>query len=161
MSPIFGGRAGGIGLILCLVSLSGAEVPKQESIEVDARELTIEGRAWPGEGPTYGRLPRRIQGEIRPELWQMAAICIGPVRALYSQWHGNRRPMGSVEYGRKFGQPIGYRPQWYGSVRARRGGVALDRAGLSQAGHETGADPRRGRVAQVSAVSSLARRCQS
>ena len=64
MSPIFGGRAGGIGLILCMVSLSGAEVPKQESIEVDARELTIEGRAWPGEGPTYGRLPRRIQGEI-------------------------------------------------------------------------------------------------
>lgn len=60
MSPIFGGRAGGIGLILCMVSLSGAEVPKQESIEVDARELTIEGRAWPGEG--------RIQGEI---LWSI------------------------------------------------------------------------------------------
>ena len=77
MSPIFGGRAGGIGLILCLVSLSGAEVPKQESIEVDARELTIEGRAWPGEGPTYGRLPRRIQGEIRPELWQMAQYASG------------------------------------------------------------------------------------
>ena len=71
MGNVVSGLQVGSFLILCMITWGRTEESKSEPRSVDAHRLTIEGQAWPGEGSPYGRLPARMQGQVRPELWQM------------------------------------------------------------------------------------------
>ena len=72
MGNVVSGLQVGSFLILCMITWGRTEESKSEPRSVDAHRLTIEGQAWPGEGSPYGRLPARMQGQVRPELWQRA-----------------------------------------------------------------------------------------
>ncbi|MFY7953030.1 MAG: SGNH/GDSL hydrolase N-terminal domain-containing protein, partial [Armatimonadaceae bacterium] len=44
---------------------------------VDAQTLTVEGRGWTQPGTPWIRLPERLRGQIRPELWEKATHSAG------------------------------------------------------------------------------------
>lgn len=44
---------------------------------VDAQSLTVEGRGWDQPGAPWIRLPERLRGKVRPELWERSTHAAG------------------------------------------------------------------------------------